>query len=556
MGKPFKEFNDEKWEQVRTHPYYAKLRETLAKNTEHYLVTDPPRVKFSQIHLFATTGDRSVFQAVYYDYQRRMEHFFAMYLLTKDEKYIEPLADIMWNICDFESWSIPAHVLEHLPEERRKTNLDLCSTILAYRISEILYFIGDKLPELVYKRAKYEVRYRLIESYAKNDDYGWMRTTNNWAAVCIGAVLATYIYAAEKEEIDAQLPRMIKTMEGYLSGFDDEGCCLEGNGYWNYGFSHFCLFASMLREYTDGEIDMFKLPKAHEIAKFQQNAAINDRQSISFSDAGTTFAPSGWLSHFLKNEYPDIEIPAIPPSAPGAALRYILWQDPSLAESEMNPKSKIYHDAQWFIYRSEGYNFACKAGHNHEPHNHNDVGSFIISKNGNTTFTDPGSGEYTRQYFARDTRYQLLSCSSLGHSVPIINGQAQLDTFGKSVIYEEKEDKYAFSMENAYELSTLTSLRREFRCLTDGITMVDEYEFTEKPESVVERLVSLNEIELCEDGTVKCGATRLRYDAEVLEAALSTGEIQRAPGRISTVWLLDLKVKAPETKMKITMRFE
>jgi hypothetical protein len=66
----------------------------------------------------------------------------------------------------------------------------------------------------------------------------------------------------------------------------------------------------MLRDYTDGEIDLFKLPKVHEIARFQQNSAINDRQSISFSDAGIIFSANGWLSHFLKNEFPDIEIPS------------------------------------------------------------------------------------------------------------------------------------------------------------------------------------------------------------------------------------------------------
>lgn len=555
MGKLFREFNDEKWEQVRNHPYFASNIEAIRKTAEGYLNTEPPRIKFSEIHLFATTGNRSIFQNVYSNYQSRLENYFFMLLLDRDEKYIEPLADIIWNICDFESWSIPAHVGENLPEERRKKNLDLCSTILAFRLAEVLYYVGDKLPELVYKRAKYEIRYRLVDSYA-NSDYGWMRTTNNWSAVCIGATLAAYLYIAEKEEIDAQLPRMIETVKCYLKGFDDEGCCMEGYSYWNYGFSYFCLFASMLRDYTDGEIDMFKDPKVHEIARFQQNIAINDDQCVSFSDCGIYFRPSGWLSHFLKNEYPDIEIPSIPPAKSGTALRYVLWQDPDLANCSMNPKSKIFHNAQWFIYRGSLYNFACKAGSNSEPHNHNDIGSFIISKNGKVTFCDPGVGEYTRQYFDGATRYSILACSSRGHSVPIINGEYQVIGEEKSVVVTEQEDRYAFTMQNAYNIPSLNSLKRDFIMGEREITLTDTYEFSEVPQSVVERFVTLTKPELIENGVVKCGDTVMRYDPNAAELSFGSEPIIRSSTFNEPVWFVDLKIKECKNDIVVSVRFE
>lgn len=554
MGKLFKEFNEEKWEQVRTHPYFAKTVEAITKHAEDLLKTEPPRVKFSDIHLFVTTGNRSKFQSVHSNYQNRMETYFFMYLLTKDEKYIEPLADIIWNICDFEAWSIPAHVSEDLPEERRKTWLDLCSTIMGFRVAEILYFVGDKLPALVRKRAEYEVRYRVIDSYAKYNDFWWMRADNNWSAVCVGAVLATYLYAATKEETDAQLPRMIETIKCYLRGFDEEGCCLEGYGYWNYGFSHFCLFASMLREYTDGEIDLFKDEKVHAIARFQQNTSINDTQCISFSDCGVAFRPSGWLSHFLKNEYPDIEIPSIPYSKETApALRYILWQDPSLADCKMNPKNHIYHNNQWFIYRSPAYNFACKAGHNNEPHNHNDVGSFLISKNNKVTFTDPGGGEYTRQYFSSE-RYTILATSSRGHSVPIINGQFQTTGKKKSEIYEEKTDRYAFSMENAYNVPSLTSLKRDIQCLSDSVVLTDTYEFSENPESIRERFVSLQKPEVTDDG-IKCGDSILDYDKNICSVEFGSEPVIRSSTYSEMLYFVDFVIKAPEKNVTVKFTF-
>ena len=89
MGRLFKEFTEEKWEQVRTHPYYANVREHILKCADSYINSDPPRVRFRDIHLFVTTGNRTVFQAVYGNYEARMRCFFLAYLLTKDEKYIE-----------------------------------------------------------------------------------------------------------------------------------------------------------------------------------------------------------------------------------------------------------------------------------------------------------------------------------------------------------------------------------------------------------------------------------------------------------------------------------
>ncbi len=555
MGKIFSQFTEEKWEKVRTHPYFANTVKTITERAERFLKTEPPQIKFSEIHLYVTTGNRTVFQKVYGEYEARMRTFFFMYLLTKDEKYITPLADAIWNICDFETWTIPAHVAETATLERRHTWLDLCSTIMGFRVAEVLYFVGDKLPELVYRRAKNEVRVRIIESYRDHNDFWWMRADNNWSAVCIGAVLSAYLYAAEKEEIDAQIPRMIETAKCYLRGFDNEGCCKEGYGYWNYGFSFFCMFASMLRDYTDGEIDMFKDEKVHAIALFQQNAAINETQSISFSDAGMNFSPNPWLSHFLKNEYPDIEIPGFKESnIEAACLRYILWQEPELADSKMNPKSFIFKETQWFIHRSPAYNLAIKGGHNNEPHNHNDVGSFLISKDGKVTFCDPGGGEYTRQYFSSE-RYTILANSSRGHSVPIINGNFQVTGKKKSTVYNETETEYGISMENGYDIPTLTSLRRDVSCLPEKAIITDTYVFTEAPESVVERFVSLEKPEITPEG-IKCGASVLSYDPDVFELSLGEEPIIRSSTFQPPLYFVDLKVKSPSKEFNVSVEIK
>ncbi len=559
MARYFKEFNDEKWEQVRTHPYFAELREANERAVERYMTTPPPTLLFSEVHRYVTDGNREVYERKYEEYFSRLCAFFLGYMLRGNEEYLTHLANTIWSICDMESWSIPAHVAETLTVAERRQNLDLCSTIAGFRLSEVLYFLGDKLPELVVKRAKAEIRYRVIDSYrdATTKRYWWLKVENNWSAVCIAAVLCTYMYAAEKWEIDTQLPRMIDSAEAYLRGFAEDACCLEGYGYWNYGFSFFCVFASMLAEYTDGKINYFENEKVRRIAKFQESIPLNETQCVSFSDGGLEFRPYSWLSHFLKGVYPDLRIPAIPSHGNGAApMRYVLWQNPDLYESSLNatePVSFTFDNAQWFIYRCDGYSFACKAGHNAEPHNHNDIGSFLISKGKGVTFVDPGVGEYTQQYFS-SRRYELMLCSSRGHSVPIINGEYQVTGRTESTVLVKEKDRYAFTMQNGYNIPSLTSLVRDFEMLEGGVRMTDTYEFSEEPTSVVERFVSLLPITLG-DGFVSCGESKMTFDPELLSATIGSEQVARKQGRTGIVYYVDLAVKSPARSIKLTLDF-
>jgi hypothetical protein len=146
--------------------------------------------------------------------------------------------------------------------------------------------------------------------------------------------MSTYFFFAQDEEIEAQLPRMLETLECFMKGFDDDGCCLEGYGYWKYGFSHYLIAASMLRDYTDGKIDLFADPKVHKVAKFQQNVAINKNECIPFSDCSFGFTPEAPMTHFLKGIYPDIEFPSIQMGGTCSDIRWLLWCNPEYAESE------------------------------------------------------------------------------------------------------------------------------------------------------------------------------------------------------------------------------
>lgn len=70
------------------------------------------------------------------------------------------------------------------------------------------------------------------------------------------------------------------------------------------------------------------------------------------------------------------------------------------------------------------WELAVKSGHNDEPHNHNDCGSFLLNVDGHRLAIELGAPEYTSDTFG-PKRYGLLATRSSGHSVPLVNGQKQ-----------------------------------------------------------------------------------------------------------------------------------
>ena len=85
MAQIFREFNPEKLEQVRTHPYYANARKTIIARADDYCVTEPPVIKFSKIHLYVKNGNREIFERDHIEYETRLHALFVAYIITEDE---------------------------------------------------------------------------------------------------------------------------------------------------------------------------------------------------------------------------------------------------------------------------------------------------------------------------------------------------------------------------------------------------------------------------------------------------------------------------------------
>ena len=518
-------------------------------------------LKFSDYMLFAETGDRKTFQLPFSERRNDCSYLSIAYWLSEDEKYKKPLEDLIFHICDEFTWCLPAHSLiwGTPTAEQILREVDLRQAETSRLLTDIYLLLGDKLHYLVKQRIEFEIRRRVFDSF-KYKEFHWLKPSckTNWAAVCAGGILNPLLLFGTKEQIDDILPALYEAIEHFLLGFGDDGCCMEGCSYWSFGFEYFVLFAKHIFEYTGGEVNYFAREKVKAIATFIQRARLTESTTVTFSDCnpGLSFSP-GLLS-FLKTVYPD-DI-KLPPLKYGTrigniySMKELLWFISDYKEDALVDGASYFENAEWYISRYPKYSFAAKAGHNNEPHNHNDIGSFlVVTADEKMPLVDLGAGEYTAFTFDENHRYKMIEHASFGHSVPIINGKYQIEgeEYRATNVFAT-ESSFSFDMEGAYESGLVKKLRRTFELSCDGITLCDRVEYSDATESITERFVSTVKPEMG-DGSVKIGGVRMLYDKERYTPSLGIDSYVNHQVERVDIYLLDFTSK---NERETEFRFE
>ena len=557
----FKEAKDKKKiKQIKEHSYYS---EDIRRINEVYEeIKDKPIevLTKSKYFIFHETGNRSEFESQYLERRTRLDIYFIEYMLYEREEDLKRLEDVIWAICGEFSWALPAHVGWKNAEEDMIC-IDLFAAETGQALGEILYILKDKLSEYITTIMKHEINRRIIESFEKRTQ-GWETVvTNNWAAVCAGGVGMTFIYCAPEKYRYIE-KRIMRALENFLSGYGDDGICTEGLGYWNYGFGYYTFFAQLLLEFSNGKTNIMNSQKVREIAQFQQRMYLSGNTVISFSDCGRHLCFEKGLTHKLKEIFPDyITVPNKNYESKDfyrnlnrfpVCLRNLLWSKPEYAENGIvQHMEKYYSISQWYTNITDKFGFAAKSGNNDEPHNHNDIGSFIIAADNKQYIADIGVGEYTKDYFGAG-RYNCLCCSSKGHSVPIIDNHLQLagpEYNGK--VLKAKDDQFIMDISGAYDIECLKSAVRTFSICENSVELNDTFDFDDgENHEVQECFISLIEPEEY-DGYVKIG--RLRILGMENYRIMSSKEKDHYNGELFSIWRIECNVLNNEISLKFEL---
>ena len=512
----------------------------------------------SERRKYHKNGNRNDFEKLYFG---RRDYLSATAILALfEEKYIPELEKIMLAICEEYCWALPAHVLGVGFIDKRIIDLFVAET--GFVLAEICTVFSDSLSKNVLTKVQKQIKKRLVNNYVQYR-FRWEKCEMNWASVCGAYVGGTLLYLFPKI-FEKHKKRILRTLDCYIRGFTDDGFCLEGPLYWQYGFTAYTVFASLLCSYSDGKEDLFSHEKVRKISSYGASCLLKGDTALSFSDADRSFRPDYALQHFLYKKLPD-QVPL--PNDDKLCFydantkwmnyyRAVIWSDSSAQTSDFR-KAEIYSQASnQLIINKPLYSFAMKGGHNDEPHNHNDLGSFIFSDNDGQVFCDLGSGRYTKDYFDDKKRYDILCNSSFGHSIPIIDGKGQKEgrEFSSSLSYEK--ESALCDITKAYENKNLCSLKRKIDFSENSVFITDSFSFKGNV-SVTERFVSLRKAELA-DGKLIFGSTSFVYPKN--DVILSVTEEKHTPHEYDTeditVYCYDFTLNENISKVAFEIKIE
>lgn len=461
--------------------------------------------------LYEKNGNRLIYEGLYFPRRKQLATFGLLSIWHKKAEDLKKLQEIITEICGERCWALPAHV--DRKEKDWDITVDLFASETAQTLAEITAQLGDLLPETIHQMVKREVDRRIFDSYLSKPfgQWKWEHYMNNWVAVCAGSIgsAAMYLLNDHPEKQNKIIDRVIETMPCYLEGMMDDGTCPEGMSYFTYGMAYFAGFAEQLYRFTNHKVNLMADPKVERIARFQQTCYFDSGLTVSFSDGSCRDKFRLGLTCYLASLYPGIRIPQIDSVmkyTDDSCYRFManyrddIWvktygEHVSL-KGEGEASMTVLPSAQWAMGRGDnGTGFAAKGGHNDEPHNHNDVGSFLYLAGKDMFLTDLGCGEYTKDYFG-EKRYEILNNRSKGHNVPLIDGKEQLPgtSYRASLFkgdFQGEEGEVTISFGDAYPQGLLKeAVRRLVFRKKDGALNIKDSFLLDQGKEVTENLVT------------------------------------------------------------------
>ena len=516
---------------------------------------DIPVLKRSDFRNYRRVGDRGVPQAKA-GYRRGELNRAAMALwLNHPGADVDYLQDLLWAYCDDWTWVMAAH-------EGRA--IDLGSAALGATLGEILHVLGDHLEDEVKERVSRAIEKHIFEpfwNYRHLDS--WKTARMNWNHVCNGEVIRAALYQISDPFALAHMTHAaIQNLTYAIDGFTDDGGCEEGPGYWGYGFGHYLSTAYALYLKTDGALNIMVDPsgKIERICRYPLAAHIDGPLRSTFADSSHGYTAA--RAAMIINAFSDL---------PALYALCDLHSDRTLKVQSMHDlamysgfKIKAAPDSKDYVLPDLGQvklrgapgkqqmTVMCLAGNNGVPHNHNDIGSFIVHKHGKLLLVDPGGPVYTRKTFGPN-RYDILFCNSLGHSVPVINGtlqQAGRQYFGTLSVENLNGDdlkQAVIDMAHAYPKGTVKQLTRTFTLdsKANALFLEDAFSFDRKPRSLAEGFITFEQVRVSKKSVqigAKTGGVTLtvencagHFEAERMVEASKEGRTDQVVTRIQFV---------------------
>lgn len=371
------------------------------------------------------------------------ESFTIMYLLGED-KYVPKMKEALLYYADFAAWTGPANKDRKIP-----WHSDLSTTRILYGFAvayDGMYgeFTDEERALIRGAMMKLGINPLLTDwLYDGTRIHALDSMGHNWWSVC--TAFAGIGLCAIYDEVDGSMEilenvmrsmRMFCEYEGdallnKVANFDSKGMFYESCNYFNYGIGELCRFLFAWRRCFEDEGEsrfpvLDKVPSAY-LSMVYPTSGSERNLHVNFGDS--PLSGSGFIGlprylillgcggENLKRYYNrakqnrdilDLLYPEILDSWDGKSPEY--------------PKTELFPDTGLAFLRSsdkeDAVMLAVRCGFTWN-HAHDDAGSFILFKNGETVLMDSGTVNYGR------SDYTKHYCSGEAHNIVTVNGKAQ-----------------------------------------------------------------------------------------------------------------------------------
>ncbi len=544
---------------------------------------------------YVRSGNRSRFESTCFARRTALAAYALLEAMEHKGSYLDDVLNLTWLTLEETTWCLPAHghlspASDGLPDPSHPA-LDLYQAETGSLLAFVLNLFEEefnKISKNIAKRIKHELNFRVIDNFLSHDDYWWQGflecrnehgqryVVNNWNPWILSNVLRCAAAVTEsRERLCSVVEKVMRSLDNYADNYPKDGACDEGPGYWDRaGLSLLdCVF--LLHQLTGGYVNEFENEKVKNTAEYIAKVHIGNGAFVNFADC----APRPFVNYGAIYKYGKImgsktllsfakELSALD-SGDDAGVYWEMPRGLELLEAgaELGGSAVsacvfadvYFKSTQVMVSRTSngpgGLVLAAKGGHNDESHNHNDVGSFIVYKNGEPFLIDPGNEAYCAKTFS-DQRYEIWNNRSCFHNTPTIGGKDQSAGYSycaSDVTYGTGPNETVFSLDikNAYEnRDEIKTWRRTFTVFkeTDEITLTESFAL-HRPTDVVLNLMTVMKTEFD-------GSSKLTFTSDSGSVLTVASDFSQFDVTIETVRTTDEKMLANWGKAPTRIRLK
>ncbi|WP_440409224.1 heparinase II/III domain-containing protein [Neorhizobium petrolearium] len=461
----------------------APLRAVILQDAEETLKRPWSLILASDYREYGETGNRSRFEELYFSRRRMLNNLVLGELVEGRKRFLPAIVDGIFLIAEESGWQLPAHnsyerggPRSALPDTARPV-IDLFAAETAALLATVVALMRDELdavsPEIA-AHIEREIGVRIFEPYLVRH-FWWMgrgsERMNNWTAwITQNVLLSVFCLRTEQQLRRKVVEKALGSLDAFLKDYAEDGACEEGVVY--YRHAALCLHGAMtiLDAAAPGVFTSLRSePKIRNMAEYILNMHVCGRHYFNFADSSAVVEPcsareylfgeavgSEALASFAAADRVRAENPHLP-------QEWNLWYrvqellaGPKISAKPDHVEARdiFYPGIELFIARDEHFALAVKGGHNGESHNHNDVGSVTLYKDGRPFLIDVGVETYTAKTFSQ-RRYEIWTMQSAYHNLPTFGGVMQSDGEGfaardVATSFDEAEARISLDIAGAY----------------------------------------------------------------------------------------------------------